>query len=115
MGENAEMVLEGILCQFCGDLIDGESTGYPRSCGCDSNDDEQDASRHVSAEKIEHVTKILIEGGYGISYSREINYGFQFRTTSGSTVNIYTTGKYLVQGKPDEKLKELIRDKFYKK
>lgn len=32
MGDAAEMVLEGFLCQTCGDLIDGEEPGYPRSC-----------------------------------------------------------------------------------
>jgi len=31
MGEAAEMILEGLLCQ-CGDVIDGEVTGYPRLC-----------------------------------------------------------------------------------
>lgn len=39
MGENAEMVLEGILCQYCGEYIDGEAPGYPRSCGCDGGDE----------------------------------------------------------------------------
>lgn len=32
MGEAAEMILEGILCQSCGGFIDGEETGYPRDC-----------------------------------------------------------------------------------
>lgn len=32
MGDAAEMVLEGLLCQTCGDLIDGEEPGYPRFC-----------------------------------------------------------------------------------
>ncbi|WP_193437413.1 hypothetical protein [Sporolactobacillus pectinivorans] len=32
MGEAAEMILEGILCEQCGCLIDGEETGYPRLC-----------------------------------------------------------------------------------
>jgi len=32
MGEAAEAVLEGLYCQVCGDLIDGEEPGYPRSC-----------------------------------------------------------------------------------
>ena len=36
MGEIAEMVIEGILCEGCGVLIDGEQTGYPRQCDyCD--------------------------------------------------------------------------------
>jgi hypothetical protein len=32
MGEIAEMVIVGILCERCGVLIDGETTGYPRQC-----------------------------------------------------------------------------------
>lgn len=32
MGEIAEMILEGILCEECGSLVDGEEVGYPRKC-----------------------------------------------------------------------------------
>jgi hypothetical protein len=33
MGEIAEMMLEGILCQSCGVYIDeGEAQGFPRTC-----------------------------------------------------------------------------------
>lgn len=32
MMTNAEKILEGILCQDCGELIDGDDPGYPRSC-----------------------------------------------------------------------------------
>jgi hypothetical protein len=32
MGEIAEMVLEGVLCEQCGCLIDGLESGYPRKC-----------------------------------------------------------------------------------
>lgn len=32
MGEIAEAMLDGLFCQYCGELIDGEETGYPRSC-----------------------------------------------------------------------------------
>lgn len=32
MGEIAEMVLEGILCEGCGGVVDGEASGYPRRC-----------------------------------------------------------------------------------
>ncbi len=32
MGEVAEMVLEGMLCEVCGSYIDGEESGYPRTC-----------------------------------------------------------------------------------
>lgn len=32
MGQAAEDMLDGLMCQYCGVLIDGEETGYPRSC-----------------------------------------------------------------------------------
>lgn len=32
MGEAAELIIEGVLCQVCGGMIDGEESGYPRSC-----------------------------------------------------------------------------------
>lgn len=32
MGEIAEMMLEGLLCQCCGGVIDHEEVGYPRTC-----------------------------------------------------------------------------------
>lgn len=34
MGEIAEMMLEGMLCQYCGEYI-GDGDGYPTACsGC---------------------------------------------------------------------------------
>ena len=32
MGEIAEMMLDGTLCQVCGGVIDGDTPGYPRYC-----------------------------------------------------------------------------------
>ena len=32
MGEVAEMMLDGTLCQECGGVIDGTTPGYPRTC-----------------------------------------------------------------------------------
>lgn len=41
MGEIAEMMLSGVLCQVCGVFL-GEETGYPVTCeDCDS-EEEQD-------------------------------------------------------------------------
>ena len=37
MGDIAEMKLEGILCEGCGEFI-GEEVGYPRRCkDCEEN------------------------------------------------------------------------------
>lgn len=32
MGDIADMVIEGILCESCGVYIEGDAPGYPRSC-----------------------------------------------------------------------------------
>ena len=32
MGDNAEMIMMGFVCQICGMPIDGDATGFPRSC-----------------------------------------------------------------------------------
>lgn len=38
-----EMILEGLLCEQCGEMIDGESTGYPRLCeDCEAEREEGD-------------------------------------------------------------------------
>lgn len=29
---NVELVLDGVVCESCGDFIDGQAVGYPRSC-----------------------------------------------------------------------------------
>ena len=44
MGEISEMMLDGTLCQFCGEYM-GEGEGYPGTCwGC-SNDGKPTAKR----------------------------------------------------------------------
>lgn len=32
MGEIAEMMLDGTLCECCGEFMDGPSEGFPRYC-----------------------------------------------------------------------------------
>ena len=35
MGDAAEAILDGTMCEECGVLIDGDAPGYPRVCeGC---------------------------------------------------------------------------------
>jgi hypothetical protein len=33
MGEHADDILEGFVCEECGMVIDNASPGYPRKCG----------------------------------------------------------------------------------
>ncbi len=43
MGEIAEMMLDGTLCQYCGVAMvhgpEDEAAGYPVSCGCQGGDE----------------------------------------------------------------------------
>ena len=40
MGEIAEAMINGLFCERCGVLIDGEEPGFPRLCaGCQEDDD----------------------------------------------------------------------------
>ena len=45
MGEIAEMMLDGTLCEGCGVFLNAEPTGYP--CYCNSCAGERKASRKV--------------------------------------------------------------------
>lgn len=43
MGDVADMILEGILCESCGVYIDSEGIGHPRQCNeCQSEDWDQE-------------------------------------------------------------------------
>lgn len=34
-----DMIADGIICKDCRELIDGDATGYERSCGCEQDGD----------------------------------------------------------------------------
>jgi hypothetical protein len=40
MGENADMIMMGFICQTCGLPIDGDAWGFPRCCE-ECRDEEQ--------------------------------------------------------------------------
>jgi hypothetical protein len=39
MGEIAEMILEGDMCDCCGAVFDDDGPGYPRTCDLCQDDD----------------------------------------------------------------------------
>lgn len=39
MGEIADSMINGEVCEMCGVWLDGESTGYPRYCSEECADD----------------------------------------------------------------------------
>jgi len=43
MGEIADSILNGLLCELCGAYVDGEEPGYPRKCEmCREEEEESD-------------------------------------------------------------------------
>jgi hypothetical protein len=44
MGEVTEMILDGLLCERCGTVVDGQEAGFPRLCeDCEKEPDDEDA------------------------------------------------------------------------
>lgn len=39
MGDAADMLLNGVLCEACGVFLDGEEPGFPRYCSRDCAED----------------------------------------------------------------------------
>ncbi|MFT8928500.1 MAG: hypothetical protein ABF969_04100 [Sporolactobacillus sp.] len=52
MGEIADMMLDGVLCEQCGCLIGGEETGYPRLC--EDCAEEQRSKKKKRGKKAQH-------------------------------------------------------------
>jgi hypothetical protein len=48
MGEIAEMMLDGTLCEGCGAYLDGDGEGFPRYCD-DCRKERKSASPHPNA------------------------------------------------------------------
>lgn len=51
MGKVAEMMLDGTLCQVCGDFM-GDDCGYPRTCAACQYEDKVAHSLAHPAEKV---------------------------------------------------------------
>jgi hypothetical protein len=54
MGEIAEMMLDGTLCQTCGGVIDGTTPGYPRYCEDCAKDQVEHDIKEIEYEEIEY-------------------------------------------------------------
>lgn len=54
MGDIAEMILEGILCEVCSIYIqDGEKPGYPRKCeSCEQQNKERERFGQTPTRRI---------------------------------------------------------------
>ena len=111
MGEIAEGLINGDFDEETGEWI-GPGDGYPRSLQREAREKreaKEKALKNIMMPTLSAVQKKLIEAGYTITVMKNIDYGIQMRTLSGAIVNVYTSGKVILQGKPDEKLKQLIK------
>ena len=56
MGDNAEMMLDGTLCNVCGTIVASES-GLPTNCGCDESQDniEKDMTEKAIYERMDRL------------------------------------------------------------
>lgn len=56
MGEIAEMMLDGTLCERCGGVVDGTTPGYPRLCSDCSYEDKFDG---ITPEDFNHSIRCI--------------------------------------------------------
>jgi hypothetical protein len=47
MGEIAEMIMMGYVCQHCGMPIDGDGWGFPRCCEECTDEEKEEAAKQV--------------------------------------------------------------------
>jgi hypothetical protein len=59
MGEIAEMMLEGRMCQGCGELLSDDAPGHPRTCAACSAEQLEDVPPHGVVDLFEAVKAAL--------------------------------------------------------
>ena len=64
-------------------------------------------NKHIPA--VDKIRNLLQEAYCVITVDKPIDYGHQLRTANGTVVNIYQTGKVVVQGTRSELIKSLIK------
>lgn len=91
MGEFADMVLEGLLCEQCGGYIDGAESGYPRLCaGCKLTVNEEAQDLNVVASEFNgKVSMVISDDELALSvYNDEDKLLFVFKTVGKTVVEV---------------------------
>lgn len=99
MGEIAEMMLDGTLCESCGEFI-GDGDGYPRKCGgCGGGGEYGSSARSVRHQRwYEENMKELKKSGLVFA---ERPTAMLFREAGKPKVDFYPhTGRWKVVGVP---------------
>ena len=104
MGQHADDIINGDVDEQTGEWI-GNGQGFPRTF----NQQNKKEKTSLANPTLKAIEKILIDNDYTITQIRHIDYGYQLRTLTGAVINIYSSGKFIMQGKPDEKLKALLK------
>jgi hypothetical protein len=59
MGDIADMFLDGTCCQYCGEILDCEGSGYPVSCAGCSEPQENKKNINRFKKSLKTINKAL--------------------------------------------------------
>lgn len=81
MGEIADMMIDGSMCEGCGEYL-GEGDGYSRRCsacggGRRRSSQEKDADVAIAAEQYTDASRILKEAGAALLRHSEYHYSIR--------------------------------------
>lgn len=76
MGEIADMMLEGTLCEGCGVYLEGDAPGYPRYCSYCCGRTTLHKPRRSKVKKVQcKICKRLFRGEQGIEDHMRVKHG----------------------------------------
>ena len=96
MGEISEMMIDGTVCQICGEYM-GEGEGYPVTCaGCADEDAPRNGMSGMTVYKMETNTEYLQRAG---AFFTSFNNGLHLVVTSPQGLIDYwpSTNKFSVR------------------
>ena len=105
MGEIAEAMIDGLFCEQCGELIDGESVGYPRSCDqCSDTPRQSKECRRSNASDDYYACRALAEE-HGLRLVRHSQQLYAISPASGRWLVTFYPGNgrlYADRNKPEK-------------
>lgn len=64
MGEQADLILNGDVCQFCGENFEDEGFGYPRTCRSCAVQNVSKSRNPLKKEKIAEAQRLFKSAGF---------------------------------------------------
>lgn len=113
----ADMLLDGVFCQGCGEIIDEEGTGFPGWCSScqprgrrapimEQSDEKTFEVRAGVYSKFFHDK--LRANGFEIQEHQMVNHGYQYKLEGGYVVVLYKTGRFSLGGTKNRKLRTFM-------